>query len=202
VYLLQVKHGLARFRSRSLHGTQFVLECREFLSAIHGSGHMTASVELRIEEEIIFASRRNDTCDRHRDPALRTGEVTEGAMSNRNKAEIIGGLFAAYLANDRKAVEEALTVDFRFTSPYDDAIDKAAYFERCWRNADWIARHELERIFVEGDAAFVSYNCVAKSGMNFRNTEFFAFEGDQIKSIDVYFGASYENSVFVKKQQE
>ena len=66
-------------------------------------------------------------------------------MSDRNQAEIIRGLFAAYLANDRQAVEDALTEDFRFTSPYDDAIDKATYFERCWRNADWIERHELER---------------------------------------------------------
>ena len=121
-------------------------------------------------------------------------------MSDRNHAEIIRGLFAAYLANDRQAVENALTEDFRFTSPYDDAIDKTTYFERCWRNADWIERHELERIFVEGDGAFVTYNCVAKSGRNFRNTEFFTLEGDKIKRIDVYFGATYENGVFVKQQ--
>lgn len=122
-------------------------------------------------------------------------------MSGRNKAEIIRGIFAAYLSNDRKAVEDALAEDFRFTSPYDDAIDKATYFERCWRNADWIERHELEKIAVDDDEVFVTYNCVAKSGMNFRNTEFFAFDGDKIKSIDVYFGATYENGVFVKKQE-
>lgn len=121
-------------------------------------------------------------------------------MSDRIRAEIIRGIFAAYLANDRQAVEEALTADFRFTSPYDDAIDKATYFERCWRNADWIARHELEKILVEGNEAFVTYNCVAKDGKNFRNTEFFSFDGDRIKSIDVYFGATYENGVFVKQQ--
>ncbi|MES2192790.1 MAG: nuclear transport factor 2 family protein [Pseudomonadota bacterium] len=120
-------------------------------------------------------------------------------MSDRTRSEIIRGLFAAYLANDREAVAAALTGDFRFTSPYDDAIDKATYFERCWRNSDWIARHELERILVEGDGAFVTYNCVAKSGQNFRNTEFFSFDGDRIRSIDVYFGATYENGVFVKK---
>lgn len=120
-------------------------------------------------------------------------------MSDRTKAEIIRGIFAAYLANDRRAVEEALTEDFRFTSPYDDAIDKATYFERCWRNADWIARHELEKILVEGDEAFVTYNCVARSGRNFRNTEFFSFGGDRIRRIDVYFGATYENGVFVKQ---
>ena len=117
------------------------------------------------------------------------------------KAEIIRAVFAAYLSNDRKAVEDALTDDFRFTSPYDDEIDKATYFARCWRSADWIERHELERIFVEGDAAFVTYRCVAKGGKNFRNTEFFSFEGNRIKRIDVYFGATYENGAFVRQNE-
>ena len=117
------------------------------------------------------------------------------------KAEIIRSVFAGYLANDRKAVEDALTNDFRFTSPYDDEIDKATYFARCWRNTDWIERHELERIFVEGDEAFVTYKCLAKGGKNFRNTEFFSFEGDRIKRIDVYFGATYQNGVFVRQNE-
>jgi ketosteroid isomerase-like protein len=122
-------------------------------------------------------------------------------MSDRSRAEIIRALFAAYLFNDRKAVEAALADDFRFTSPYDDAIDKATYFERCWRNSGWIERHELEKILVEDDGAFVTYNCVAKGGKNFRNTEFFSFEGDKIKRIDVYFGATYQNGVFVRQKE-
>ena len=122
-------------------------------------------------------------------------------MPDRNRAEIIRAIFAAYMANDREAVENALADDFRFTSPYDDEIDKTTYFERCWRNAEWIERHELERIFVEGDEAFATYKCVAKSGRNFRNTEFFTFEGDRIKRIDVYFGATYENGVFLRQNE-
>ncbi len=118
-----------------------------------------------------------------------------------NKAKIIRALFAAYLSNDRKTVEDALTDDFRFTSPYDDEIDKATYFERCWRDTGWIERHELEKIFVEGDEAFVTYKCLARSGKSFRNTEFFVFEGDKVRRIDVYFGAAYQNGVFVKQQQ-
>jgi ketosteroid isomerase-like protein len=119
---------------------------------------------------------------------------------NGSKSDIIRALFAAYLSNDRKAVEDALTGDFRFTSPYDDEIDKPTYFARCWRNSEWIARHELEKIFVEGDGAFVTYKCVAKGGKSFRNTEFFSFAGDKIRRIDVYFGATYENGAFVKQQ--
>jgi len=36
---------------------------------------------------------------------------------NQSKSDIIRVLFAAYLSNDRKGVENAFTEDFRFTSP-------------------------------------------------------------------------------------
>ena len=121
-------------------------------------------------------------------------------MAGANRAETIRRIFAAYLADDRAFVENAFSENFRFTSPYDDNIDKATYFERCWKGSDWIERHELERIFVEGDEAFVTYRCVAKGGRTFRNTEFFGFEGDKVKRIDVYFGAAYDNDAFVKQQ--
>jgi ketosteroid isomerase-like protein len=121
-------------------------------------------------------------------------------MASANKTELIRNLFAAYMKNDRQAVEAVFTDDFRFTSPYDDELDKATYFERCWRVSDWIERQDLERIMVEGEAAFVTYRCVAKSGKSFRNTEAYTFAGDRIRRIDVYFGATYERGVFVKQQ--
>jgi hypothetical protein len=123
--------------------------------------------------------------------------MREGAMSGHDTT--IRALFAAYLADDREAVVDALTDDFRFTSPYDDAIDNATYFERCWKVSGWIARHDIERIFVEGDEAFVTYKCVAKDGKSFRNTEFFVFAGDKVRSIDVYFGAAWQDGVFVSQ---
>jgi ketosteroid isomerase-like protein len=121
-------------------------------------------------------------------------------MPAQNKSDIIRALFAAYRANDRKAVEDCFTGDFTFTSPYDDEIDKATYFERCWRSPDWIERQDLERIVVEGDGAFVTYKVVANDGKSFTNTEFFSFDGERIRRIDVYFGATYQNGVFVKQQ--
>jgi ketosteroid isomerase-like protein len=122
-------------------------------------------------------------------------------MPTQDKAAIIRAIFAAYLSNDRKAVEDAFTDDFRFTSPYDDEIDRATYFVRCWRVADWIERHELEKILVEGNEAFVTYKCLAKDGRSFRNTEFFSFACDKIKRIDVYFGATYKDGVFVRQSE-
>src|SRR3978361_960886 len=104
-------------------------------------------------------------------------------MATAERASTIRAIFAAYLSGDRKRVEDALSDDFHFTSPYDDNIDKPTYFERCWHNSNWIERHELERIFVEGDEAFVTYLCVAKGGKTFRNTEFFSFDRDKVKRI-------------------
>src|ERR1700687_5022109 len=127
-----------------------------------------------------------------RSRAPRCSRREEIDVTIQSKEKIIRALFAAYLSDNRKAVEDCFADDFRFTSPYDDRIDKATYFERCWRVSDWIERQELEKIFVQGDEAFVTYECVAKGGKNFRNTEFFAFAGDQIKRIDVYFGATYQ----------
>lgn len=48
------------------------------------------------------------------------------------KSDIIRRCFAAYQSKDRKALADLFAEDFTFTSPYDDAIDKATYFERCW----------------------------------------------------------------------
>jgi ketosteroid isomerase-like protein len=116
-----------------------------------------------------------------------------------DKAKTIRALFAAYLANDREAIENCFSEDFRFTSPYDDAIDKTTYFEHCWHPSDWIEQHEIEKVLVGGNEAFVTYRCLAKGGKSFRNTEVFVFDGDKISRIDVYFGATYQNGRFVKQ---
>jgi ketosteroid isomerase-like protein len=115
-----------------------------------------------------------------------------------SKPDILRSIFAAYNARDRGAVEDLLSEDFTFTSPYDDAIDRATYFERCWPNSNLIKKHDIERIFVEGDEAFVTYRCITHDGREFRNTEFFTFDGDRISSVSVYFGASYKDGAFVK----
>ena len=122
-------------------------------------------------------------------------------MMLANKADLIRALFAAYHANDRNKAEAALSDDFRFTSPYDDGIDKVTYFAKCWRSTDWLASQELERILVDGDQAFVTYQCTAKDGKSFRNTEFFVFAGDKVRSIDVYFGAAYQDGAFAPQER-
>ncbi len=51
-------------------------------------------------------------------------------------ADIIRRYYEAYEAKDRQALAELLSDPFSFSSPLDDHIDKARYFERCWPNSE------------------------------------------------------------------
>jgi ketosteroid isomerase-like protein len=121
----------------------------------------------------------------------------------QSKTELVHKFFAAYQSRDRAYVESVMTDDFKFTSPYDDAIGKAAYFERCWPITQRVIKENvLERVVEQGSEAFVTYRCLTTKGDEFRNTEFFVFAGDRVKSIDVYFGPSYRDGKFVKQKSE
>lgn len=54
---------------------------------------------------------------------------------------------------------------------------------------------------VDGPEAFVTYRCVARDGKSFRNTEFFAFDGDKVSRIDVYFGPSHQDGALVRQER-
>ncbi|WP_348642701.1 hypothetical protein [Mesorhizobium sp. B2-4-15] len=60
-------------------------------------------------------------------------------MSAKSRAELIRFYFAACQANERDVAETVLADDFTFTSPYDDAIDRATYFARCWPDTRFAA---------------------------------------------------------------
>jgi ketosteroid isomerase-like protein len=105
-----------------------------------------------------------------------------------DKAAAVRALFQAFLSGNRDRAETLLSDDFTFTSQYDDAIDKATYFERCWPNRSHLTEHHIERIIADADAAFVLYYAATDNGKRFRNAECFTFDGDRIKSVEVFFG--------------
>jgi len=86
------------------------------------------------------------------------------------KSELIRKYFAAYRTRERKVLEDGLADNFTFTSPYDDHISKAEYFERCWPVSTTQMTNEIERIMEEGEEAFVTYRVVTAKGETFRNT--------------------------------
>jgi ketosteroid isomerase-like protein len=100
----------------------------------------------------------------------------------------VRGLFAAYLANRKDEVSDMLTDDFTFSSPRDDHIDKAAYFERCWPQPPAFRAIHIERISLEDNEALVRHRAEKQDGGAFRNVEVIRFHGDRIASVEVYFG--------------
>jgi ketosteroid isomerase-like protein len=118
-------------------------------------------------------------------------------MPGKNSASLVRDYFAAFQAGDRPVMEAALADDFTFTSPYDDAIDRTAYFERCWPHGKLFRSMTIEKISGDSNDAFVLYRCETLDGKTFRNAELHSFRGDQLRSVEVYFGASYRDGVFI-----
>jgi len=110
-------------------------------------------------------------------------------MQQDTVSDLIRTYFAAFLAQDRKTLEEGLSDDFTFTSPRDDHINKATFFERCFPGSVHFHTHQIEKLFVNGNEAFVRYQAELKDGTTFRNTEYIRIEGNKIREVEVYFGS-------------
>jgi ketosteroid isomerase-like protein len=96
--------------------------------------------------------------------------------------------YEAYATGDRQVVEDLLAEDFTFSSPADVGIDRARYFERCWPNSGTIRSYAFPRLEQLGDEVLVTYEAERADGSRFRNTEVLGFEGDKLKTVEVYFG--------------
>ena len=118
-------------------------------------------------------------------------------MQDTKLSNVVRAYVSAYETENRDVAEQLLADDFTFTSPNDDGIDRATYFERCWPQGEPARAQTIEKIVVDGDKAFVTYCCATGNGKSFRNTEYITFSGERISSVNVYFGAAYQNGVIV-----
>ena len=134
-------------------------------------------------------------------PALSSAEAGTG-LNQRNE-EIIRKYYALWSQqNDWRPVDMLLTDDFTFTSPVDARISKSAFKTGCWDTQHaLIAGHDLERVFVIGDQAFVRYVCRTKNGKSFRNVEYLQLKDKKIEAIECYFGGSGYPSAANKMQK-
>jgi len=95
--------------------------------------------------------------------------------------------YDAYVKKDRAAIEALIADDFHFTSPLDNRIDRKTYFEVCWPGSKRMDGFDIERLTVDGDHAFVTYE--GRMGKErFRNTEVHTVRGGKIAEVEVYFG--------------
>lgn len=104
-------------------------------------------------------------------------------------ADVVRAVFAAYMAQDRPAAERLLADEFRFTSPQDDHIDRAAFFDRCFPTADRFVSQELLQV-VPGadDDVFVLYEYELATGGRYRNVEVLTVRHGRVTETQVFFG--------------
>lgn len=119
------------------------------------------------------------------------------AMTADHMRRAIRTAYEAYANDDRDALESVIAEEFSFTSPYDNAIDREEYFRRCWPNHKTTASMAIERVFIDGDGAYVTYVTTNTSGRSSRNTEYLTFRGSKIASVEVYFGPEYRDGVML-----
>ena len=98
------------------------------------------------------------------------------------------GLYEAFAAADRDAMERLLADDFSFSAPPDPHLDRDGFFERCWPGAGSGQAFEFKRVIEHGDEVIVTYERTRNDGGRGRNTEILTFAGDQVVRAEVYFG--------------
>jgi ketosteroid isomerase-like protein len=103
-------------------------------------------------------------------------------------AGIARASYQAYIDKDRAAMEALVADDFHFSSPLDNRIDRAAYFDRCWPNSRSIDDFEFIRVVANGDEVVVTYEARNIDGRRFRNTEVLTLRDGRIVEVEVYFG--------------
>lgn len=117
-----------------------------------------------------------------------------------DKEAIVRAQFEAFRDRRRQDSEALLAADFTFTSPYDDAISRDAFFERCWPNGDRFEDLRIERVATDANGAYITYLVTTDSGEQFRNSEYLTVSDGQIRAVEVYFGPSYRAGAFLAKQ--
>jgi hypothetical protein len=98
--------------------------------------------------------------------------------------QLARGYYRAFENHDRSFIENNLAPGFTFTSPFDDHIDREAYFRRCWPATPLHQKFSFVTVMQDGDKVFVAYDAQMRApnathpAAQFRNAE----------SVEVFFG--------------
>jgi ketosteroid isomerase-like protein len=94
----------------------------------------------------------------------------------------------AYVDKDRAAIEALLDDDFHFTSPMDNALDRATYMTVCWPNSAVFTGFDRIYEAESGERAFIVYEARTSAGKRFRNCEVHTVRDGKLLATEVYFG--------------
>ena len=107
-------------------------------------------------------------------------------------ADTVRAFFRSFLAQDRAAAEGLVAGEFVFTSPQDDHIDRATFFERCFPTADHFKDHELLTVVpADDDDVFVLYEYELEDGQRYRNAEVITVRDGKVTESQVFFGGRF-----------
>lgn len=95
----------------------------------------------------------------------------------KDNVAIARACYEAYVTKDRAAIEALVAEDFHFTSPLDNRLDRATYFERCWPNSETTESFDFIHLLPDGNRVFVTYEGQVR-GSRFRNTEILTIRGE------------------------
>jgi len=109
-------------------------------------------------------------------------------MNSSERVELVRRYCAGWSDKDRTLVEQLTAEDFHFTSPLDNRIDRATYFQRCWPNSAHMQVIDVKRALTDGDTVLITYELTMKDGRRFRNTEAITVHDGLIHDVEVYFG--------------
>jgi len=123
------------------------------------------------------------------------GDVVYPFMNSTDlpPTDVVRAGLESYAAQDRARSESLIADDFVFTSPQDDHVDRAAFFERCFPTADRMVAQEILAVApagasTRGDDIFVLYEYELKAGGRYRNVEVQTVRNGQIVAAQVFFG--------------
>ncbi len=109
--------------------------------------------------------------------------------SSDANVEVARSLLQAYIDQDRPRAETLLADELTFTSPQDDHIDRAAYFDRCFPTADHFSSQTLlHAVALDEHDVVIAYEYELHGGERFRNTEIITVSRGQATEIQVFFG--------------
>jgi hypothetical protein len=112
------------------------------------------------------------------------------ALQNGPMEKAIRAYYTAYVKKDWNMLKSVLAEGFTFSSPVNvPPIDIKEYKKQCWPNANNTKRFDVEKLVINGDDAFVTYNGWTSDGKLFRNTEYFKFKDGKIISDECFFGS-------------
>lgn len=105
--------------------------------------------------------------------------------------EVVEQMFSSYINQDRAAAEKLAADELVFTSPQDDHIDRATYFEKCFPTASRVKWQEIRRLAAATDEdVFVMYEYELVDGGVHRNSELITVRDGKVAEIQVFFGGA------------